>query len=581
MHHNKILKVFLLGVLLSVINISSTLYGGAISPELYQTVRKGDLKQAETSCAEALFVSEDQAETAKMNVVMSMLLFLDRNPDAVYRSSVIRSFMADPENSDEKSARAILSYLGRKLSGKSLKKELNDSSQSWKATAMAARYIRILNEKGIDPELLNSCIQQYMAISDELDPGDWGNLWKERLILWHNSLQNPDADTSEFEPLIVKVKEDALNGPIKEQLAMLDKILNDMLQNHKLEAGRKIKKAVVALASEKDKAGSEAYLKLLNYLGGSTTDVKDVYKATMKQPDLFLMTTIAVFVKKLSDAKPGEIYKTAFLSYLDNFIKNVDNSEQESVQQWKPVVEAWKTWCDDDFPFSTSLKPLLANHSRAIVAKKREEEAQKKLIALYNKLKMCRSFSQVSLSDYKKVRTIFKDRPMPDSMDFSRPEVQTYLSSLPQDVQRGESMRIAYMKTFKDNMIKNLNFSQYSGLIKLKKKSIKGKVLKADSKYITVKSRYGTKKYRWSDLKPEQYITFAESYIKNNIGGKVAGRSNIFSSREATEKVLVKEYRLLALLCDWCGDYSAAVKFGKKADSYSMSKNSARKLLFQ
>ena len=137
------------------------------------------------------------------------------------------------------------------------------------------------------------------------------------------------------------------------------------------------------------------------------------------------------------------------------------------------------------------------------------------------------------------------------------------------------------MKTFKDNMIKNLNFSQYSGTIKLKKKSVRGKVLKADSKYITIKSRYGAKKYRWSDLKPEQYITFSESYIKNNIGGKVAGRSNIFSSREATEKVLTKEYRLLAILCDWYGDYPAAFKFGKKADSYSASKGAAHKLLLQ
>ena len=580
-YNNRILKVFMLVLSLALINISSVLHGEAISTKLYQAVQKGDLKQAEVYCAEVLFKSEDHIETAKMNVIMSMLLFLDLNPDAVYRSLVIRDFMKGANSRDEKSARLILLYLGRKLSGELLEKELQGSSPSWKATAMAARYIRILNEKGIAPGLLNRCVQQYMALSDKLEPGDLGRLWKTRLILWHNSLQNPDSDTSKLEPLIVKAKDDALNGPIKQQLGMLDMIIRDMLQNHKLEASRKIKKAFAALGAGKNKSENQAYLKLLNYLGGSAGSTQDVYEASMNQPDLFLMATIAIFVKKLSDAKSGGFYKATLSSYLDSFMKNVENSKEESVQNWKPVVENWKRWCDNDFPYSSSLQPLLATYSRVIAAKKREQENKTKIPAVYSKLKMCRSLNQVSLSDYKKVRAIFKDRPKPVSMDFDAPEFKTYVLSLPPEVQRGEWMRIAYMKKFKKNMIDNLNFSQYTGLIKLKTKSIKGKVIEADNQHITIKSRSGTKKYSWGDLSLEQYVVFAESYIKNNIAGKVNGKTNIFSTQDDTEQVMAKEYRLLAVFCDWYGNYSAALKFGKKADSYRVSQGAACKLLLQ
>ena len=579
--YNKFIKRVLVILSLCYINMPEKLVGAMVSPGLNQAITKGNIESAKNACAEILFSTEDPADSAKVNVIISMLLFLNRNPDASERSLTIRSLMVDKENPDESNARAILGYLSKKLSGKKLLEQVKKMNPNWQATALVARYIRILNELGVKPKLLNQCIMKYMVVSEKLQPEDWGNVWKARIVLWHNALQDKDGELTGFEPLIVQVKEDALSGPIKEQLAIINQIINDLLQNRKREAERGIKKALASLGKNKKKPENILFVKLLDYLSNKKIDPKDLFKSTLQQPEFHLLTAIAVTVKKISDAKPGEIYKAQLMPYLNNYEKNLKTSKEPLILEWQPYVEKWKIWCSNDFPNTPSLKPLFGVHSRAFAIKNREKLAQQAALKLYSKLKRTTSLNRVSMSDYKKVREIFKERPRPISMNFSSKAMQSYLTSLPPEVGRGEAQRLSYMNSFKALMVKNLNFSQYRGKIQMQKKTVKGTVLKADNKFITIKSSYGTRKYKWGEIKPEQYIAFEESYIKNNIGGKVNGRSGAFSSRDATEKVLIREYRILAIFCDWYGKYPEAIKFAKKADAYKASRGAARKLLLQ
>jgi hypothetical protein len=548
-------------------------------PKLYQAIQQGNIEKGKEYSAEIIFSSEDQAENAKINVIMSILLFLEMNPDATVRSISICDFFDAEASPDEKNAILVLSYLGGKISKKKLTEELKESDPNWQATALTAEYVKILKDTGVDPEKLNACVKKYMEISEGMETDSWGNIWKQRLILWHNSLQGSEETNTPLEPLIAKVKEDMINGPIKEQLTTINNIIAQLLKNHKIEATRDLKKAIILLSPKKNDPQNKPYLNILTYLDGKVENIKDIYKATMQQPDFFLITSVAIFVKKLSAKKPGDLYKKAFLTYLDNFLKNIKNSKQELVQQWKPQVEKWKKWCDTDFPYSTSLEPLLALHSRAIEKQKKKELALKKALMLYEKIKFYRSFSQLSMTEYKKVRELFKDRPHPPGLNFSGPEIKKYMSSLPFELQKGEWRRLAYMRTFKKKMIEHLNFSKYNGYITVKGKKIKGQIFKADENYITVKIRHSKKKYKWEDFPPEQYIMFAESYINRNIGGK--GGSSGFSSKNATDKILTKEYRLLAIACDWYGKYAEAIKFGKKADSFPSAKGAARQLILQ
>jgi hypothetical protein len=579
--YNFYLKITILVACLSFTTYASFAQTTNLPPKLNKAIQEGNTKKAEEYCAETIFSTESLAEGARANTIMSIILFLEMNPDAESRSASIREFLVDSEDPDEKNATLILSYISGKLSANKLAAAIKESDPNWQATAFAAIYVKYLKDSGVNPEQLNKCVKKYMSISENLESGSWGNTWKNRLITWHNSFQDPTSDTSDLEPLIVKVKEDLLNGPIKDQLATINEVIKELLKNHKIEATRAIKKAITELGSKKNKPENKAYLSILNYLDGKSTKTKDLYQATIKDPELFLITSIAVFTKQLSTAKPGEIYKGAFIAYLKNFSKNIENSKQDLVTEWKPKVEKWEKWCSDDFPLSTSLAPLLALHSRAIAEKNKKALALKDALRLYEKIKFYKSFSQLSMKDYKKVRELFKNRPRPASMDFSTPDIKEYVQSLPMEIQQGEWRRIRYMQVFKKDLVENLNFSHYKGNIKMQKKTVKGKILKADSQYIVIQSKYGKKKYRWGDLKPEQYILFTESYIKNNIGGKVGGRTNVFSSKDATAKVLTKEYRKLAILCDWFGKYSDAIKYGKKADTYPQSKGATRQLLLQ
>ena len=579
--YNKYVKLFLLSLIAWCVSTPVVTFGETISPNIQREIEQGNIKEAIDSCAETLYTSDNESENAKLNVIISMLLLLDQNPNATDRLNAIQNFMLDKSDPDEKNARTLLGYLGKQISGNKLIEQMRQADPNWQATALVARYIRILKELGVKPKLLNQCIIKYMEISDKLQPEDWGNIWKKRMIFWHNSLQNKDENMSGLEPLIAKAKEDALNGPLKEQLAEINKIIIELLQNKKITATKDAKRALVILGPPKRDPANIPYAKLLDYLGGAQITPKELFQSTIQHPDFFLLTTIAVVVKKMSDAKPGDISKSELITYLDNYDKNINNTQQELVLKWQPLVKKWEKWCSADFPYSPSLKPLTAAHSRAIAVKNKEKLARQAALAVYSKLKMSQSLNRVSMNDYKKMRVLFSNRPHPASMEFTNTSMKDYVSSLPLELQQGEWSRIRYMNVFKKNMIDNLNFSQYHGSIRLKSRSITGKVLKADNNFITIKSSYGTKKYKWGDIKPDQYITFTENYIKNNIGGKVRGKDNMFSSMEATGKVLAKEYRMLAIFCDWYGKYPEALKFGKKADTYPSSRGATCKLLLQ
>ena len=274
------------------------------------------------------------------------------------------------------------------------------------------------------------------------------------------------------------------------------------------------------------------------------------------------------------------------ITYLNNYSNNYSRAHQEGATKWKDTVEKWKQWCSDDFPVSDNLSPILAKHSEAILLAKKRAAERDELLRLYANLRSAQSLRRISIRDFKQERKLYQDRPCPLSFEFSLTDVEKYIRTLPYDLQRGEWLRYAYVKTFKDNLIKDLNFSQYKGNISLKQRTSRGEkirsyraqVVDANDKYITLKIGHLKKRIKWSSFPVEQLIIFASSYVKNNIGGQSA-RRNIFSSREATEKAILKEYRLLAVFCDWYGKYDKALQFAKKVESIKSDKGTITKLL--
>ena len=538
---------------------------------LHKLIENGDTDKAEDLCGDIVFSSENPADAGYANVAISILLFLEMDGNAASRSASMCDFYVDSDNPDEQKSALILTYLAGRISGKQLTEKLKDADNDRKATAAIAQYVRTLAKYGVVPAELNKHIKTYISLIKDAPADSWGGIWKERIILWHNALQDKTGSYEDLEPLIAKKREDALKGPIRKQLIAVNNIIKQLLANKKASY----------LIPPKTPVTKE-FTALLNFLKGKNKSLQTVYAATRDVPELSLMTAVAAFVKTLSDSPDGKLNKEILIVHLDNFLNNIQNSDEKLVQEWVPTVKRWQMWCKNDFPISPKLEPLLLKHSKAIEQIKRKEQAMAEALKIY-KTMMDTPIQRVSLSDFKKERILFSNRPQFTSFDFSNGQaIQAYLKTLPAEVQQGEWGRARWLKTFKSNMINILGFSQYSGTILFTSGSPRhGKVMKADDNYITIKTSSGTRKYKWSSLKPRQYIAFTSYYIKNNIGGKVHGRNNIFVTKEATDKALCKEYRLLALFCDWYGCYSDALKYAKKAASYKSDAGAMQKLLLQ
>ena len=544
--------------------------------ELARLIDAGDTVAAGNICAETVISAENIQDSAMANITIALLSSLDMDPEAAEKAETISMFLADSEDPAEHSAGVILAFLAGKLSSDALNKQLADAPDDFKAVAAVAEYIRIIRDQGVMPTRLNTCVKQYIATTKQLPNGSWPLLWRKRIAVWHNALQGIQDKDAVIEKLVAKVIDDALSAPARKQIDALNSLISMMLQNKQASAIQtKIRKA-----AEICKGGQvKPFTAILDYLSGKNKSVRTVYKETRSAPEFFLLASVAAFTKELYAAEKGKLQQEMLSAYLDNFTDNAGNTEQKNVLKWKIRVAAWQKWCSTGFHAAPGLEPLLLAHSKAIAEREKEKRLLAERLKLYEKLKNAGSLHKISVNDYKTMRQLFKDRPELPGLNFRDKSLNTYLNHLPFELQQGEWGRIRYLQTFKSNMIKNLVFSQFSGNIKLKKGTVKGQVLKADDQYITIKTSR-KKNYKWSEIAPEQYVVFAESYVKNNIGGKVKGRQNIFSSKNATNQAVSKEYRLLAVFCDWYGLYHAALKFAAKAESFN-DKGTTRRILFR
>lgn len=574
-------KQKIITLILACFSISFSVYANktTLPKALTQAIKDGKTKKANELAAEIVFTAEDTASGARANIVMSILLFLDAEPEASSRAQSIGDFYLDTKDSEEKRALLILKYLGGKSSEKKLLENMQKQPADWKATAVIARYVKILSEEGVNAKKLNACVKEYMELSEKMGKESWGNVWRNRLIRWHNSLQDKMDKGDGLEKLIGQVKDDVLAGPLKGQLISIGNVIELYLKDKKNDASKACRKSLGEI-EDKDSDANRGYVAILEYLGGNKKNMQDVYKLTRGNSDLFIIAGISIFTKDLSNSKDGEINKNSLLIHLKNFSNNINNSERQTLLDWKNRVEKWKKWCNEEFPLKAGQEPLLVRHSKVYAEKNKEKLARKSALAIYEKLRSARTIDSVSLNDFTKLRVLFKNRPKPENMDFSIPEIKTYLQSLPFETQQGEWGRVRYMKAFTENMATNLNFTQYTGTIKLNSSTIKGQVVSANTDSVTIKVRSRSKKYKWSDIKPEQFIAFTDDFTKYYIGGKSKVKENIFNTKTDRDKALCKNYRQLAIFCDWYGMYQDALQSAKKAEKYkNYDKGSTRRLL--
>jgi len=420
-------------------------------PALLKAINNADTVSADKLCADIIFSSESPADAAYANAVTSILLYLDINSEAASRAESMSDFFMGSEDKDEEYAGSLLLYLAGKITEKELTEKMKDAPPDWRATSSIAKYVKILNA-GINPMKLNFCAQKYIAASEELEHGSWGRLWKSRLAVWHNSLQDKNDNPEGLEKLIVTRKADAFGGEFRTRIKMLNNLIELRLQDKGAEASTIAKKTLFDLGMAKSKLANRPYVLLLESLSGKKKSAADLYKAAKKSPELFLMASIVLFVDNLSSTPDGKINKSYLTVYLDNYLTNIKNSKEIAVSNWKHKVETWKKWCLADFAPSGGLEPLLAKHSTAVVTIGNEKGALKQAALLLEKFKYCKNLNKISVEEFRVERMLFKGRPKPDDFDFAAVNLKTYLLTLPIAAQQGEWGRFRYLKTYKKKL---------------------------------------------------------------------------------------------------------------------------------
>ncbi len=546
---------------------------------LLESIEKADIESAQEHCADLVFSTEDAGVSARANVVFSILQYLGREKVASSRAESTGMFYKDSEIPEEEAAAKLLLYLGDEIKADELWAYMKKKSPDWRATAAIAGYVKSLNDSGPDPEKLNRYVKEYMDATGQMDAQSWGNIWTSRLATWQTALQKKDVK-GDLEKLIAEEMNVDPSGSLRERVRTLSGIYGLFLAGKRKEALAAAGESLGELESGKG-GDAEAYSLILKYLSGENIYSQEIYEAAKSNPDMFVMGAVGAFIGEFVLDRDGDIHKSVLAAHLDNYISNSGNAELEEALAWKKRVENWKKWSLAGCPKQDGLAPLLSLHSRAIADKDREKTALSEASELLSSLQSSVSLSEVALDDFKKVRHLFKGRPKPEDFDFESLDIQNHLEGMPFEARQGEWLRYRYMKTFKKKIVDMLDLYEYKGLILLKNKKLRGRVVQADKDTITVKTDSSVNKYKWSEFRFEQIPLFVDYYL-NSKAMRIEGKgNNIFSTKIERIREHYSKNLMLAIMCDWYGKYEESLKYGGAAEKYSDDKTAVRKLLLK
>ncbi len=182
---------------------------------------------------------------------------------------------------------------------------------------------------------------------------------------------------------------------------------------------------------------------------------------------------------------------------------------------------------------------------------------------------VAKDLKTVSVEDFAASREVFKKRPQPSGLNFDDAAVAKYISSLPAELQKREGDRYGNIKKVKFYLISLFERNQYDGSMLLAKGAPKGKPVKrhlmvtmANEKFLVTKTSQQSKPVRcgWGDLDFGQYPEFFEYFIAK----KSAATGGNVSKADISRNV-ARDYLLLAMLCDWYGQYEEALDYARKS----------------
>ncbi|OGV34774.1 MAG: hypothetical protein A2020_09640 [Lentisphaerae bacterium GWF2_45_14] len=336
-----------------------------------------------------------------------------------------------------------------------------------------------------------------------------------------------DIDTKEFEAIA----------------SIIDKYLNN-----KVDAAEEEALETTSRIAEKKGDTNATSVLITDYLSGNMSVTPELLLiASEKKPSEAALAYISIFVRKV--ASDIRLNQDEMLFYLDNYLKAQESSSSPSVKKWAAGAQTWKNWCSNSFQLRAGMPRLLASKVSTPLSANIKESIK--------------NITSTSLEEFTKSREIFKKRPCPKSLDFTKNLLQSYIDSLPDTkTKKDEIKRMGVVKGLKTYLIKLLAKTPYQGQIKLKSGKYNGAISMANENVIVIMKKGATKSeaFGWKEVPMEQIIVLVEYFADIRLKGTGAFVSPAERARHAAQ-----EYLQLAFFLDWFGNYSGALKYIKKA----------------
>lgn len=552
-----------------------------VATGMNQTVRllaEAKLDEAVAQCTELIASDADPMTKARVYGMMALTYYLQDCADAAERVQDLYGLCAEDETLDRAALLPALGYLAGTQSAAAMTTALQSATPDWMAFGILCQYVLELRANQ-DSQALHARYREYADAVAMMASTDWVAAWAKRVPHWQQCLQERTR-TLPLEPLIANripdlAKEQDANRRIlvARQLAFLaiNGVINHYLENQPEAA---IAAARQTFAERPDLAPADAtgIDLIFAYLAGDRgITPRELFQSCQANPKVWAIGCIAMFVRDLAVAVPGQLPQAVLLSHLDNFTGNLQSVQDEGdVVVWASHTPLWEQWCTGNFAAMAELPPLLASRSQGGQALVAGSEA--------SKFTTLAGLTPEEFALGREER--YLNRPRPASLEFSSNQLNRYLETTPAELQDLERRRFKVVSAIKPQLVKIFERNPYRGVVVMNNGTKNGAIVRANENILVFKRNERSKhseRILWTDLAFEQYCVFFEHFAKVRLAISAGGES----TAEDRQFDAANDYLGLALLCDWYGHYAKALEYAQRAVTISAKIDAAAAALLR
>jgi serine/threonine protein kinase/DNA-directed RNA polymerase subunit RPC12/RpoP len=317
----------------------------------------------------------------------------------------------------------------------------------------------------------------------------------------------------------------------------------------------------------------DAALSILRYLSAGPINPSNLRGQMTIEEGLKLVSEVAIFVKETYHRGDDSSIRTAHR----NFSSSASNFSDKywGKKSFINRISLWHDWIFTGKGEPSSLEPLMTAYRKdstpdsskgtAVSVTPPASDPKPEPDAAGKKHDPSLSLNMLTPEWLQENRKFASSRPKPGDYTFDDTAIQSYLSRLPKEYVKSETMRANQITPLKAHLCATMLHSSY-GQTSIKRKTgspVSGTFM-ANQKYISVLLASGQRlRLGWGEIHFDQFVKFLDHYAKLRSEAESSG--NVSKAKQKREAAW--EFLRIAVLCDWYGNYRDAVFYTRKAVS--------------